>query len=475
MKSIYKSIIAWVMMFGFFSCGDDILDINKDPNNPGTSTPQLTLPAGQVALAVTLEADYNLMGAHLAQYWTQGPTASQFSFLEQYNITTNSYNGAWSRMYASALEDLEFVRKAAIEDGTPNYAAIAMLLQAYSFQILVDLYDQIPYTEALQGKDGLLEPKFDDGEAVYDDLIVKIDAALDLIDISSTAVTPVGDDLIYGGNMRKWISFGNTLKLKIYIRQSEARPSVAQAGIQAMYDAGATFLTPGNDALVSFTPNTNNQNPLWQILNQTTFQNIVASATSIQEFINNADDRISAYYDVSPNTNTYVGLPQGKGTTSGDQFADFSAPDGNTVINADADVILISGYESLFLQAEAAERGWGTGDPKSLYDQAVMASFSFHGLDGSALVSPGGNYEYDGELSTIYYQKWLAFNGKQGFEGWNEWRRTGVPVLSPSLQGQALPNTFPLRLIWPANETSTNPNAPELEALDAPVWWDKTF
>ncbi|MEQ9008187.1 MAG: SusD/RagB family nutrient-binding outer membrane lipoprotein, partial [Ekhidna sp.] len=163
------------------------------------------------------------------------------------------------------------------------------------------------------------------------------------------------------------------------------------------------------------------------------------------------------------------------GTTSGDQFADFSAPDANTVINADADVILISGYESLFLQAEAAERGWGTGDPKSLYDQAVMASFSFHGLNGSALVSPGGNYEYDGELSTIYYQKWLAFNGKQGFEGWNEWRRTGVPDLSPSIQGQPLPNIFPLRLIWPANETATNPNVPELEALDAPVWWDKTF
>ena len=69
MKSIYKSIIAWVMMFGFFSCGDDILDINKDPNNPGTSTPQLTLPAGQVALAVTLALSLSRRARRVRSSW----------------------------------------------------------------------------------------------------------------------------------------------------------------------------------------------------------------------------------------------------------------------------------------------------------------------------------------------------------------------------------------------------------------------
>jgi len=464
-----------LMSLGAFSCGDKILDINTSPNNPATSTPTLTLPAGQVGLAVTLEADYNLLGSHLAQYWTQGPTASQYSYMELYNINTNNFNGAWSRIYATSLEDLEFVRKASLEEGMPNYAAIAMILKAYTYQIMVDLYDKVPYSESLQGKDGMLEPKFDDGEAVYDDLIVKLDEALAMIDLSGNAVTPVSDDLIFGGNMKKWIAFANTLKLKIFIRQADARSAVSQAGIQALYSEGASFMSPGNDAIVSFSPNTNNQNPLWQNLNQTTFQNIVGSATSISALLNNADDRLSAFYDVSPNSNTYVGLVQGTGTTSGQVFADFSPPDNNTVINADADVVLMSGYESLFLQAEAVQRGWGTGNAKSLYDQAVMASFSFHGLDGSALVSSGGNYEYDGNLSTIYYQKWLAFNGKQGFEGWTEWRRTGVPTLNPSVLGKPLPNTFPLRLIWPANETATNPNVPSLESLDTPVWWDTTF
>ncbi|HNF81717.1 MAG TPA: SusD/RagB family nutrient-binding outer membrane lipoprotein, partial [Cyclobacteriaceae bacterium] len=66
-------------------------------------------------------------------------------------------------------------------------------------------------------------------------------------------------------------------------------------------------------------------------------------------------------------------------------------------------------------------------------------------------------------------------NGKQGFEGWTEWRRTGIPVLSKSVQGIPLTNVFPLRLIWPINETSTNPNVPDLESVDTPVWWDTTF
>lgn len=475
MKKWYKHLIIAGLAVTSFSCGDSILDINKDPNNPSTSTPQLTLPAGQVALATTLEVDYNLLGAHLAHYWTQGPTASQFSFLEQYNITTNSYNGAWSRMYASALEDLEFVRKESITEGNPNYTAIAMLLQAYGFQTLVDLYDQVPYFESLQGKSGVLEPKFDQGSAIYDDLILKIDEALGMIDLSTTAVTPQNDDLIFGGNMRKWIAFGNTLKLKIYIRQSDARASVAQAGIADLYANSASFLTPGNDAIVHFSPNTNNQNPLWQVLNLTTFQNIVASETSVSELLNNGDSRLGVFYDVSPNSNTFVGLTQGTGTTSGQVYADFSPLDGVNVINADADVILMSGYESLFLQAEAAQRGWSGANAKSLYDQAVQASFSYYGLDASALLGVGGTYEYDDQLETIYYQKWLAFNGKQGFEGWTEWRRTGVPDLNKSVQGQPLNNTFPLRLIWPANEAAANPNVPTLTTIDIPVWWDTTY
>src|SRR5687768_3601394 len=162
------------------SACDDALDINTDPNNPATSTPQLTLPAAQVGLAVVLESQYNILGSILAHYWTQGPTASQYSGIEQYNLTTTAYVGAWQAMYSGSgglgfdtgvLSDLKFVKEAAMEDGLENYAAIAQLMQVYTYQMLVDLYDKVPYSEALKGKEGILAPRFDDGNVIYDDLI----------------------------------------------------------------------------------------------------------------------------------------------------------------------------------------------------------------------------------------------------------------------------------------------------------------
>lgn len=480
---INKIIFGFTVITGFFlSACEDALDINTDPNNPANSTPELTLPSAQVGLAVTLESQYNILGSVLAHYWTQGPTASQYSGIEQYNITTTGYVGAWQAMYsgsggagfdAGVLSDLKFVKEAALQDNLNNYAAAAQLLQAYSFQILVDLYDKIPYSEALKGKEGITAPRFDNGDVIYDDLIVKIDEALSWINPSGPA--PGDDDLVFGGDMALWRKFGNTLKLKILLRQAFARPAVAQAGVVALYASNPEFLGATEHAFISFSEATGNENPLWQELDDTTPQNLVASLTSTQILNDNGDTRVAELYDVSPTTNAYTGLRQGTGTTDGGQFNSYARPDADIILSRSAPVYFMTGYESLFLQAEAAQRGWSGGNAATLYSQAVQASFTFWGLNGASYVAPGGVYAYNNTLDQIYFQKWLAFNGKQGFEGWTEWRRTGVPTLPKSIQGAPLGNTFPLRLIWPTNETSSNPNVPPLTSVDTPVWWDTTL
>jgi hypothetical protein len=469
-----KFFVAMMLTGGiiFTSC-DEMLDINESPNNPATSTPALTLPAAQVNLATHLESTYNLHGSFLAHYWTQGPTASQYRFIEEYNITTTVYGPSWAALYAGVLTDLQFVKTSATTSGLTNYAAIAQLMQAYTFQLLVDMYDKVPYEDALKGKQSVMQPRFDDGDIIYDDLILKIDEALGWI--SSNSATPGDDDLIYGGDMTLWRKFGNTLKLKIYIRQALSRPSVSQAGIQSLYASNAQFLDVEEDARVTFTNATGSENPLWQELDRTAFGNIVASKTSIDVLLGNADPRLTNLYDGAVNGGQFIGLAQGRGTADGGQFADYSVPDGDRIINQTSPAYFMTAYESLFLQAEAVQRGWGTGNAKDLYDAAVIESFDFWGVNGTGFVAPGGAYEYDGQLETIYFQKWLAFNGKQGFEGWTEWRRTGVPALQRSEQGAPLPNVFPLRLIWPSNETSSNQNAPAFVSVDTPVWWDETF
>lgn len=472
MKKIFLIIF---LVSGLATSCNDVLDVNTDPNNPSTSTPQLTLPVAQVALATVFEVDFNLVGSMLAHYWTTGPTAPQFDFIDKYNIRTTDFDNAWIFTYSSVLSDLEFVRRYGIENEMPNYAAIAQLLQSYTYQILVDLYDKIPYSEALQGKDGNVTAKFDNGQDVYDDLIVRIDEALDLIDSSPAAIRPNNDDLIYRGNMDLWRKFGNTLKLKLYIRQAFARPNISQAGIQKMYDDNVEFLSPGEDARVTFSANVHNENPFWQELNQTSFENLVASETTLAIMRESGDSRMDALYDPSADGGRFEGLPQGIGTQDPGLFADYAAPSRENVIYRAAPVYLMTGYESLFLQAESAKRGWSAEDDRALYNAAVRASFAMWGEDADGYIDAGGVYEYDGTLEAIYYQKWLAFNGEQGLEGWLEWRRTGVPSLPVSVQGRPLPNVYPLRLIWPITERSANPNVPEVTTVDTPVWWDTTY
>jgi hypothetical protein len=472
-----KKILFLVMLFtgvSITAC-DDALDVNVDPNNPETSTPQLTLPVAQVSIATVLESHYNILGSMLAQYWTTGPTAAQYDFIDKYNIRTTDFDNTWIFVYTTVLSDLEFVRRYGVENDMPNYSAIAQLLQAYTFQIMVDLYDKIPYSEALQGKEDIVSPKFDEGPEVYNDLIVKIDEALAMIDESSAAIVPGDDDLIYGGRMPLWRKFGNTLKLKIFTRQAFARPDVAEAGIKALYAENAKFLLPGEDARITFSSNVHNENPLWQEMNQTTFETLVASSTVIDRMITAADPRMAVVFEPSAVSEEFVGLEQGIGTRDGGLFDDYAHPSQENVIYSEAPAYLMTGYESLFMQAEAAQRTWSGQDAATLYNQAVIASCDLWGVDGTSLVADGGPYEYDGTLDAIYYQKWLSFNGEQGLEGWLEWRRTGVPALPLSQQGTPLPNQFPLRLIWPITERSANPNVPTITSVDTPVWWDTTY
>lgn len=470
-----KITFVFTLLVGLCMCAcDELLDTNTDPNNPASSIPSLTLPVAQVSLATSLESNYNILGSMLAHYWTTGPTAAQYDFIDKYNIRTTDYDNAWIFVYSSVLSDMEFVRTYGIENNQPNYAAIAQLLQAYTYQIMVDLYDKIPYSEALKGKQGNVAAAFEDGDKIYDDLIVKIDEAIAMIDLNPAAIKPGNDDLTYGGDMMLWKKFGNTLKLKIFIRQAFARPAIAQAGIEAMYNANAEFLMPGEDASVGFSASVHNENPLWQELNQTSFENLVASETSLDSLKKANDVRLEGYYDPAKN-GQYVGLDQGSGTQDGGQFSDYARPDGTMIVNPTASCYFITGYESLFLQAEVAVRGWSSEDDESKYNEAVTASFNFWNKSAADYIGVGDVYEFDGKLETIYYQKWLAFNGKQGLEGWLEWRRTGVPELPVSLQGRPLSNIYPLRLIWPVTERSANPNVPTLTTVDTPVWWDTTY
>jgi hypothetical protein len=465
-------------VIGMVSC-DEALDINESPNNPASSTPALTLPSGMLYSGQTVGLDFALVSGFIAQYWTQSPQAGQYEVYDRYNYNGNSTSAGWQNSWYGAMADLKFVKEQGVEDGLNNHAAIATLLLAYQYQVLVDLFDQVPFDEALNGDEGVLQAGYQSGEEVYDRIIDLIDEGLDLI--VPGGVAPGAEDLMLQGDMEMWEKFGNTLKLRVYMRQSEARPSVAQAGIQELESSGAVFLGSGENVAIAYPGTNGNQNPLYSgdvSANPGLGDvNISGSASVINPMLDVGDPRIDFYYDPAVNSGNHVPIIQGEGVEEdgSEERDDFSTPDAVNVAGPSTPVYYITGHESLFLQAEAKARGWMSGDAKAAYDAAMEAAFLFAGgQDASSFIADGGAYAYDG-LESIHFQKWLSMAGTQCVEGWAEWRRTDTPVLEQSTEGTAANlngSQFPRRAFYPVVELSNNPNTPANTNIGDPVWWD---
>lgn len=479
MKSINKYILTlFVVAFSLVSC-DDVLDINEDPNNPAESTAQLTLPAAMLYSGQTVGLDFALVSGFIVQYWTQSPEAGQYEAYDRYNYNGSQTATGWQNTWYGAMSDYQFVKEKGIEDGLLNHAAIAALLQAYQFQVTVDLFGDIPFDEALQGEDGNLQPAYESAEVVYDKMIALVDEGLSMI--VDGGIAPGNEDLMLGGDMNTWRKFGNSLKLRMYMRQSEVRPDVAEAGIKAMEAAGVEFLAEGEDVFISYPGSTGNENPLYSgDVSQNPGLgnvNISGSASVIDRMLGAADPRVDFYYDPSVNTGFQVGIVQGDGVEEelGEVRDDFSTPSMANVTGASTPVYFMTGHESLFLIAEAVARGWMSGDAKSAYDRAMRAAFDFAGgHNAESFIASGGAYEYSG-LSSIHFQKWLSMAGTQCVEGWAEWRRTDTPQLEQSSEGMAASlngSKFPRRAFYPVVELTNNPNTPANTNIGDPLWWD---
>ncbi len=484
LNRIYKLALIVATMVAGVSC-KKALDINTDPNNSTQASIDLVLPSALGYTAYNMANRYQILGGLWGQYWTQGPTASQYKAIDQYVVVSTDYNVPWGSLYAGPLQDFKYI----IEEGTatnrPNYVAIAKAMQAYIYQYLTDLHGDIPLSEALNPAN--TTPSYDSQEEVYNQLIVLADEALALIDENSSD-HPGQDDLYYQGDMSMWRKFINTLKLRIYLRQSYVRPQVAQAGIQAMTTAGAEFLGTGEDADMEFTTTTFNQHPLYMTYQALTSANLIASNTSIEFLGETNDPRIDVFYQVAtaaPNTGNHVGIVQGNGANLPGSQNDKSyskpgpavgGPDGG----ADAPVILMSAAESYFLQAEAAARGWSGGNAAELYEDGIRASFSYWGLSAGQATSyinqaavtypAAGTLEQ--KIDAIITQKWVSLNGTQNLEGWTEWRRTGYPDIFTISETSNIGDFFPVRILYPDTEVTRNPNTPPQKTVTDKVWWD---
>lgn len=463
------------------------LDINQDPNNPSVNqgNPRLVFPAAVMATAGWEGGDIAILGGIWGEYVTQSALANQYKYIDAYDVKSTDLNAQYSGLFTGGLKNYQFVIDKAREAQDWNFYLMGEVMKAYTAGLLVDLYDKIPYTEALAGASNL-NPHFENGDAIYADLIAGIDSAL-AKDFSATTNSAAGtSDLIFNGDMDKWKRFANTMELKLYLRMVNVDPSAAQAGIQKLYNNGIGFLQT-DAGVFGFTDVPGQDNPLYEqnIRELNTPNNLRASTTFVSWLQANNDPRIVSYFgSTTPNS-----INQGDylGTDPAYQSA-------AVFVQSPSDpVIFISAAESYFMQAEARERYFSGDQAESLYNQGVLAAFASVGQDGTPFIS--GEYKYptggtlEEKIEAISTQKWASFPyGVHFIEGFLEKQRTGYPVTSPVystdpsyVPGQFVvsansvlpPGALPRRLAYPDVEVSRNSNTPELVPITTPVWWAK--
>lgn len=480
MNRIKRFGIAVFSVIALASCSDEFYDVNESLTNPSESTPQLSLPVAQKQTIDILSGGYNSMNT-LGNLWTYAWAAGgdYVYFVDEttYNVNAGFRASTFNNAYLLPLNNYDAIEKNTAPEFA-NYVAIAKIMKAFHFQYLVDIYGDVPYFDAFQ-RNGNISPAYDDSQEIYNDLIVQLTAAQDLIDASAgngnVLLPTAGTDKMLAGNMTQWSKFANTLKLRILLRQSEIGVTDYSSVTNSIGFLGAGETVYSN---VGYVQDTGKQNPLWDAFGKTVAGDPAANANATR-----ATDYAIAQLQSDPRRGRLF-APVGTGTTFvGISQNNVGGPNSSTLSGIGAGVlkgptmsgIVMQSAESLLLQAEAAARGFITGNAQSLYEQAITESFIQLGADTSLVpgyLALSGAYPTTGlqdQVKAIITQKWIALMGTNGIENWIEYKRTGFPAV-PVAPGET---SIPVRLLYP--EAGVNPNTPVQTGSDvfnSPVFWD---
>lgn len=477
------------------SCSD-FLDVNTDPNNPTEVTPELILPVAQ-----NYTANYNLgnrrtnhLGNMMMYNWSETFGFSWYDDEFRYKVTSTFYQALFNDAYTNALKQYSALDN--LDDEYANYKAISKIMKAYHFQILVDLYGDVPYSEALNRGENAT-PKYDDAETIYKDLVVQLTDAIKMINDAannSLSKTPGNDDVMFGGDMTKWKQFANSLKIRI-INRAKASFDVA-AELATINAEGSGYITADVAVQPGYLNEEGKQNPYWRDLGWDVSGTVrlTNDATCATQYVldylaNTSDPRLDFIYE-RPSTG-HLGVEQGVEATS-DQTADKVSNIGPGILkgsdnhdNPDLETgsgmpaIIFTLAESNFNLAELALSGYSVGaSAETYYNAGVQASFATLGASGatSYLASGGVNVNYaasaGNELEAIITQKWIALNGIDAIQSWFDYSRTGFPANLP-VSAQASTPDRPVRLLYPTSEITGNPlNIPkQKDAFNDKIFW----
>jgi hypothetical protein len=487
-NKIKKAGVALMLATALASCKTD-LDINVDPNNATLSTaqPNLILPNALQTTANlynrNLNADANF---RFASVWTGHAGYSGNFFIAQetnnYTLTTQFAEGIWTSCNDNNA-DYDLVEKLGASKALPFYQGIGKIMKAYNYQTLVDLYNNVPYSEALKGAVNPT-PKYDNGKDVYEGILKEVEDATALINGAVSGSIPGTADIMFAGDKTKWLRLANTIKLRMLLRQSE-RSERASYITSKIGTISGGYLTADATINPGYLNADGKQNGFWRSCHTPTGtynQDFTRGGAYIIGILkNNSDPRLGRLFKANASGN-YVGCQLGASNPPNSVSSEFGL---GLLPSPTQNALFFTAAESYFLQAEAVLRGWISGDAKALYTAGVNASFSYLGAGSAAtyLAQPGNkNTNWDAttndaeRLALIIRQKHIALTAINSLESYNDYRRLGLPsdvTISPVAGG----NVIPKRLMYPQREYNVNGAQVLTQGTINPqvdkIWWMK--
>lgn len=460
-------------------------DINTDSNSAYTTVPGSLVNYAQKELSDYVNTpSVNENNFRLTmQYWQETiyVNESNYDF-----VNRNVSNQIFRDNYVNVLNNLSkakqiinvYVPTITEAEGwdvnKKNQLAIIDIMQVYTYQLLVDTFGNIPYTQGAD-LDKYPLPAYDDAATIYADLIKRIDTDITNLDVSATGFASFDEgEKLYNGNIAKWTVFANSLKLKLGIAIADSNPALAQT--TALDAIAAGVMTSSDDnAEFKYLQDSPNFNPLSESL--TTRNDFIAGKTLVDYMNASSDPRISKYYKLAADGS---GVYKGQVIGLPGSFRVFSRI-ANYAYEPTTPGVLLNYTEVAFYIAEANAR-WNSGAAATAYAIAVTASIEEWGgtTTDAATYLAAQPYDASNWKKSIGEQAWVAMYN-QGLTSWNFWRRLDFPVLAaPASAIENAGGKVPVRMTYPVLEQQVNntnwkaaSDAIGGDLLTTKLFWDK--
>ena len=473
-----KYILLTISAVVLSSCTNDFEEINTNPNAPIEVQPSLLLRQVIYDYGEQMSYEGFVAGNLLSQHFTM----VDFNLFDRHDLNAPQLGGnPWPILYTN-LRDNELILDLANENPVHEvYIGPALILKAYMAAALTDIFGDVPYYQALNGKEGITTPAYDSQEDIYlgdGGVLSNLEAGITAIN-SYTGTQSLEGDILFDGNLTSWVAFANSLRIK-YLMRISGREDVSSQ-LQSIYDAGNYITSNANNATYDFS-NTQPNTFRMAVLRSGDFNLFIMSET-IQEIMTNLNDpREQIFFRPSDaNPGEYLGFLNGPDASNTSiSVADYSLT--GTIFRentGDLDANFMTAWETNLLLAEAAERGIITADAQTLYETGVQQAFEYwnSAMPADYLTVGSATYGSSDPIEQIITQKWIA-NVINGYEGWIEYRRTGFPQLK-TISASLNNNLIPTRLPYPSSEAALNAASFEVassatngNSINAPVWWD---